>query len=329
MSVLLALALAVQAPETTIARLFAVTPMDPFISYSWGEHWTRLRSDLRGLEGEIEVMVCLGPWVYAGGTNGLFVSDDYGETYRPVASWTRGAPAVTSILTARLFGLEPTIFLGTADGLYRSKDAGAKWIRVGEAEIRGAVRDMSWPGPELFIATDGGLFRTRDMGEELERVGKRLPGSPLLALAVSRYFAIEPVVFVGTGGAGLHKSADGGETFEAVGADVLGKEAVGSLVWWGGLLLVGTDSGLYLSDDGGKTFRKAPDLEGRRVRALAVPGAESDVPSDVIVGTDLGVFKSSDGARRFRRVQEGMGPLEIRVLATFPLPPQDRELRSR
>jgi hypothetical protein len=59
-----------------------------------------------------------------------------------------------------------------------------------------------------------------------------------------------------------------------------------------------------------------------------VPGAEEEVASDVIVGTDLGVFKSSDGAQRFRRAQEGMGPIEVRALATFPLPPQNRERRS-
>jgi photosystem II stability/assembly factor-like uncharacterized protein len=175
----------------------------------------------------------------------------------------------------------------------------------------------------------GGLYRTRDMGERFDRVGAGLPSTRLLALSVSRFFALEPLVFVGTEGAGLYKSTDGGEKFEAVGDDVLGKDTVHALVWWGGLLLVGTDGGLFLSNDGGKKFRKARDLEGRRVLALAVPGAEADVSSDVIVGTDLGVFKSSDGAQRFRKVQEGMGPIEIRALATFPLPAQNRERRRR
>jgi photosystem II stability/assembly factor-like uncharacterized protein len=329
MSFLLAVALAVQAPPTTIARLFAATSVDPFISYSWGEHWSRLHSSLRGLEGEIDVFVCLGPWVYAGGSQGLFLSDDYGETYRRVESWPRGGPSVISLLTARLFGLEPTIFVGTSAGLFRSTDAGTKWAQVGGAEIRSAVRDMRWPGPELFVATDEGLFRTRDVGDRFVRVGVGLPDSRLLSLSVSRFFALDPAVFVGTEGAGLYKSTDGGEKFQAVGVDLLGKDTVRALVWWGSLLLVGADSGLYLSDDGGKKFKKARDLEGRRVLSIVVPGAEADVASDVILGTDLGVFKSSDGAQRFRRVQEGMGPLEVRALATFPLPPPDRERRSR
>jgi photosystem II stability/assembly factor-like uncharacterized protein len=329
MRVLLALALLAVPQQEVIARLFAATPEGPFISYSWGEHWSRLRSDTRGLEGEIDVFVCLGPWVYAGGSQGLFLSDDYGESYRRVESWPRGGPPVTSLLTARLFELEPTIFVGTSAGLFRSTDRGTKWARVGEGEVRSAVRGMVWPGPALLVATDSGLYRTLDMGDRIARVGAGLPDSPILALAISKYFALDPKVFVGTAGTGLFKSEDGGGSFEAAGVDVLGKETVRALVWWGALLIVGTDSGLFLSDDGGKKFHKARDLDGRRVLSISVPGVEEEVASDVIVGTDLGVFKSSDVAQSFRRVQEGMGPLEVRALATFPLPAQNRERRSR
>jgi photosystem II stability/assembly factor-like uncharacterized protein len=328
--VLLALALlGASPPQQVIARLFAATPEGPFISYSWGEHWTRLRGDTRGFAGTIDAFSCLGPWVFAGGPQGLFISEDYGESYRPVSGWPMGGPAVTSLLAARLFALEPTLFVGTSAGLYRSTGPAEDWMRVGEQQIAGAVRDLSWPGPDLFVATDAGLFRTRDKGERFLKVGAGLPSSPLLALAVSRFFGLEPILFVGTEGAGLFKSEDGGEKFEEVGADLLGKESVRALVWWGALLLVGGDRGLFLSDDGGRRFREVRELEGRRVLSIVVPGAESDVASDVIVGTDVGVFKSSDGAQSFRRVQEGMGPLAVRALATFPLPPQDRERRSR
>jgi photosystem II stability/assembly factor-like uncharacterized protein len=318
-----------QAPEHTISRLFAATPDGPYISYSWGEHWSRLRADTRGFDGTLDTFVCLGPWVFAGGPRGLFVSEDFGENYRKVTGWPDAGPAVTHLLAARLFALEPTLFVGTSNGLYRSMELGSDWLRVGEAVIQGPVRDMSWPGPELFVATDSGLYRTRDKGERFARIGAGLPDAPLLALVVSRFFAVEPIVFVGTTGAGLFKSVDGGEKFEAVGAELLGKETVRALVWWGGLLIAGTDGGLFLSDDGGKRFKKAKDLEGRRILSISVPGMEEDVASDVIVGTDAGVLKSSDGAQRFRRVQEGMGPLEVRALATFPLPPQSRERRSR
>jgi hypothetical protein len=329
MHFLLAASLLAAPQQEVIARLFAATPEGPFISYSWGEHWSRIRGDLRGFEGDLDVFACLGPWVFAGGSKGLFLSEDFGENYRRVEGWPKEAPPITSFLTARLFGLEPTIFVGTSAGLYRSTDSGTEWVRVGEGELGSAIHAMVWPGPDLLAATATGLYRTRDMGERFARVGAGLPDAPLLSLSVSKYFALDPKVFVGTEGSGLFKSTDGGERFEPAGVDVLGKDSVRALVWWGGLLVVGSDGGLFLSDDGGKRFRKARDLEGRRVLSLSVPGAEEEVASDVIVGTDLGVFKSSDGAQRFRRVQEGMGPIEVRALATFPLPPQSRERRPR
>ncbi len=315
--------------QDAISRLFAATPEGPFISYSWGEHWERLRGDLRGFEGEMNAFACLGPTVFAGGTGGLFVSDDFGETFRQVPSWPKHAPEVTRFLTARLFALEPTVFVGTTGGLFRSTDSGYKWQRVGESELQSAIRDMNWPGPELFVAADSGLHKSVDMGEHWLPVGEGLPPVPLLSLAISRYFTLDPTLFVGTGGRGVYKSTDGGAHFAPLNDAELKVATVRALVWWGSLLLVGTDDGLFLSDDSGKKFRKAKDLQGLSVLSISVPGAEAEVSSDVIVGTNRGVYKSSDVARSFRTVQEGMGPLEVRALATFPIAPQHREKRSR
>jgi len=151
----------------------------------------------------------------------------------------------------------------------------------------------------------------------------------VLSLALSRYFALDPTLFVGTAGRGVYESRDGGGHFEPLVDPLLTGANVRVIFWWESLLLVGTDEGLFLSDDSGKKFRPAKDLEGVPVLAISVPGAEAEVSSDVIVGTGRGVFKSSDVAQSFRRVQEGMGPVEGRALATFPIAPQHRERRSR
>lgn len=330
MAFLLVLLLAAPAPaQEVISRLFAATPEGPFISYSWGEHWERLRGNLRGFEGEMNAFACLGPTVFAGGSDGVFVSDDFGETFRDLASWPRGAPPVTRFLAARLFALEPTLFVGTNGGLYRSTDAGDKWQRVGKSEIQSAVRDLTWPGPDLFVASDSGLHKSVDMGEHWLEVGSGLPRVPLLSLAISQYFSLDPKIFVGTAGKGIYESTDGGGHFEPVDDPQLNGANVRVIFWWESLLLVGTDEGLYLSDDSGKKFRAARDLQGHSILSISIPGAEAQVSSDVIVGTNHGVYKSSDVGHSFRRVQEGMGPIEVRSLATFPMPPQHRERRSR
>jgi photosystem II stability/assembly factor-like uncharacterized protein len=330
-SLVLALTLASIPPqEPVVSRLFAATSDGPFLSYSWGEHWTRLRRDMRGLQGDVTAFLCLGPSVFAGTSEGLFVSDDFGENYRRVPSWPGGAGTVTALLAARLFALEPTLFVGTTSGLYRSKDGGYKWERVGASAIQSAVRSFAWPGPDLFVATDGGLFRSVDGGGSWARVEGGLSSAPLLSIAASQFFGLDPTLFVGTSGQGLYKSEDGGKSFHPVGSAVLGRTTVQALFWWGALLLVGGDSGLFLSDDGGGKFRPVKDLEGLSVLAIAVPGADSGgLSSEVIVGTRSGVLKSSDGAQRFRAVDEGMGRPEVHALATFPSPPQERERRRR
>jgi photosystem II stability/assembly factor-like uncharacterized protein len=315
--------------QEVIARLFAATSEGSFLSYSWGEHWERLRGDLRGFEGQIDAFACLGPTVFAGGSAGLFVSDDFGETFHRVATWPGDAPEVTRFLAARLFALEPTLFVGTRGGLYRTNDSGHEWQRVGASEISSAVRDMSWPGPELFVASDSGLHRSVDKGERWVRMGAGLPSAPLLSLAISRYFPSDPLLFAGTAGKGVYRSGDGGEHFEPVGAVDVSGATVRALFWWGSLLLVGTDDGLFLSEDGGKKFRKAKELSGVPILSISVPGAEAEISSDIILGTTRGVYKSSDVGQSFRSVQEGMGPVEVRSLATFPAGPHHRERRSR
>jgi photosystem II stability/assembly factor-like uncharacterized protein len=325
MTALLLLLALVAQPEHVVSRLFATTSDGPFVSYSWGEHWVRLRPDLRGFAGEITTIVCLGPAVYAGGAEGIFVSDDYGENYVRLASFP--GKGVTTFHTARLFELEPTLLVGTTSGLHRSTDGGRKWTRIGETLITATVRDTVWPGPQLYAATDGGLFVSEDVGDSWKALDAGLPEAPLLSIVVSQYFLADPKILVGSRGAGLYRSEDGGASFERVGDTAMASKTVEALYWWNSLLLIGTNDGLFMSDDAGDTLREAEELDGHRILSILVPAAEG-YRSDILVGTDKGVFKSADGGVSFRLLTEGLGAPRVNELSTFPAPPQDRE-RSR
>ena len=319
----LVLVFAAWQPELVVSRLFAATTEGAFVTYSWGEHWTRLRPDMRGFTGELHAFACVGSTVFAGGSDGIFVSDDFGENYRPVEAFE--GKDVTTFEAARLFALEPTLFAGAATGLYRSRNAGADWEQIGAEKIRTAVRDLAWPGPELFVASDGGLFVSDDAGDSWDRVGEGLPRVPILSIAQSRLFGLDPTIFVGTQGGGLYRSSDGGASFELLEHEVLEDMSVGALFWWGELLLIGTEDGLLLSNDGAETLRQVAMFRGQAVRTINVPSPEGFSQSDVLIGTDAGVFKSSDGAMSFRLVSEGIGTPLVFELATFPQPPQSSE----
>ena len=319
----LVLVLAAWQPEIAQSRLFAATTEGAFVTYSFGEHWTRLRPDLRGFSGELRAFACLGLNVFAGGSDGIFVSDDFGESYRPVEAFE--GKNVTTFQAARLFALEPTLFAGTATGLYRSKNAGVEWEQIGADTIRTAVRALAWPGPELFVASDGGLFVSDDSGDSWEPVEEGLPRVPILSIALSQLFGLDPTIFVGARDAGLYRSSDGGAAFELVEHELLADKSVEALFWWGELLLIGTEDGLLLSNDGAETLREVEMFRGQAVRTINVPFPERFSKSDVLIGTDAGVFKSSDGAMSFRLVSEGIGTPRVLELATFPQPPQSSE----
>lgn len=66
------------------------------------------------------------------------------------------------------------------------------------------------------------------------------------------------------------------------------------------VMYVGMRSGLYVSGDAGKTWRKVEgELSGVAVAAIAVHPARPDL---VYLGTpSLGIFKGEDGGKTWRR----------------------------
>ena len=134
-----------QSGAQSLARLFVATSQGPYVSHSWGEYWETLR---HRLPMSIRVWHCLGPKAFAGGPEGLFVSDDFGESWRKVKIWEGGE--VVSILASLYYPAEPVIFIGTRNGLYRSREEGEeKWEHLAEDLIKGSVYAMNWPAPPL------------------------------------------------------------------------------------------------------------------------------------------------------------------------------------
>ena len=300
----------------TLARLFVATSEGPYVSHSWGEYWETLR---HRLPLSIRVWQCLGPMAFAGGPEGLFVSDDFGESWREVETWSGGE--VISILTSLYYPAEPVIFIGTRNGLYRSRDVGQKkWEHIAQDLIRGRVYAMNWPGPSLFVGAERGFFRTDDGGDNWERLGEGLPAVPVLSVTLSRYFGLEPVIFVGLEGAGVYRSRDAGVHFEAVGGTDWAARRVPAIYWWGSSLFAGTNEGLFVSHDVGENWKSASEeLEEENVLTLSIPAPQAPGGSDVIVGTQRGVFKTSDGANTWRHMAGGMDSPEIYGFGSFPI----------
>lgn len=300
-----------QAPGSVITTLtvFAGNAQGLWRTRDWGAAWELVRAPGLSDLGAAHVIQPIGPRVWLGGAGGLFVSEDFGET------WTRRGVLedVRALVASRYPAADPTLFAGTGKGLYKSTDDGATFE---PSVLRGAaVTRLDWPGPGLVVATDRGLRVSPDSAGTWHPAPRGLPEGPVHALVLSSYFSIDPVLFAAVGDEGVLRSTDGGKTWAPT---ALAVRRVHDLVWLGPMLYAASEGGLFRSEDAGRSFtRLGEGLGPGAVRALLFPLAP-DSGAEFFVGTDDGVFRTLDGGLRFERT--GFKDGGVSVLATFPPP---------
>jgi photosystem II stability/assembly factor-like uncharacterized protein len=305
----------------TSLTIFAGTVEGLWRSPDWGATWTKVVGPAPGdtLEslGAGRALLALGPQVWVAGEGGLFVSEDFGLAWKPLFS---GASALC-LMPSRYPQSDPTVFLGTASGLVRSEDAGLTFGPTALADA--AVSRLEWPGPALVAATSRGVFISEDGGRSFRGRGQGLPEGEVQALAVSSFFAMDPVLFAG-GASGVYRSPDAGRTWKPAG---LAGRAVFDMVWLGPFLYATGDGGVFRSDDIGQTWTTLSEgLGARQGRRLLFPLAPA-AGLEAFLGTDDGIFRTADGGQHWQRAGlEGKGILS---LATFPPPAPFRKKRKK
>ena len=302
------------APIVTTLTLFAGTPEGLWQSSSWGRSWERAMGAASGdsLEeiGEVYSIVVLTTSVYVGAAGGLYFSNDFGQT------WEKRDVDVEArvVLPSRYPRADLTLFVGTPEGLLKSKDAGREFAAT--PIVATPVLRMEWPGPALVVATGNGIEFSMDSGETFAPRGEGLAVGEVSAMALSSFFAVDPVLFVGVGDAGVMRSSDGGASWAHAGLE--GKH-VFDLIWLGPLLYAATDTGLFRTQDLGRNWVElGRGLEERQIRRLLFPLAP-DSGAELFVATDDGVYRSADGGMRFSPA--GLEEHSVNLVATFP-PPQ-------
>jgi photosystem II stability/assembly factor-like uncharacterized protein len=294
-----------------------------FKSKDGGQSWYPANNGITtrmGETGEIIPVLCLtidplNPdivWVGTQSQTGAFKSTDGGET------WKKMDHGITEkSLTLRGFTVDPR----SSDIVYTAGEI-SSWEWNGQPK----------PGHE-FDKTKGVVYKTTDGGQNWERIW----GGDNLA----RYIWLDPrnpeVVYVSTGifdreaanadyasktagGVGMLKSTDGGQTWQQMN-NGLENLYIGSLFMHPSnpdILLAGVGvitfpdgSGVYLTSDGGASWKKMLDA----YVIAAVEFASSD-PQIAYAGSINGFFRSDDGGNTWRRVTpEGRqwGPAGVSV----------------
>jgi photosystem II stability/assembly factor-like uncharacterized protein len=311
-SLFIASSFSAQDDEIIAYRLFVGTASGAHESHDWGESWFSVAANL---PGTIHAFACVGPEAFALGSQGIFFSEKFGETWVPLESWTGGE--ATAVATSSYFAIDPVMFVGTARGLFVSRNGGDRWEPVGQDVVSGAVSDIAWPGAVLFVTTEHGLFGSRDGGSRWNAVGEDLPDVPLMSVVASSYFERDPVLFVGSDGEGLYRSRDGGKTFERL---RFPGRRVYDLYWWRASLFAGTEAGPFVSTDAGENWELlAEDLEDVPIYTFHIPAPDSPSGSDILLGTDRGAFKSSDGGLSWRAMTRGLSKTRVFGFGNFPV----------
>lgn len=308
-------------PVITTLTLFAGTTEGLWRSKDWGATWESVvRKGSKGEDprklGAVNVIVPLGSIVYAGGDGGLLVSPDFGESWHPLGV----DGAVLAVMASRYPQSDPTVFLGTASGLFKSGDGGETFSPTA---LRGMpVHRIEWPGPALVLATGSGVLTSADGGVRFEGPGAGVPVGETRALALSSFYSVDPVLFAG-GDRGVLRSSDGGRRWQASGLD---DKRVTDLIWFGPWLYAVTDGGLFRSGDTGRSWTPLGTGLAPRVPTRLLFPLAPESGAEAFVATDDGVYRTPDGGEHW--MASGLSGQRVVCVATFP-PPERTGKRRR
>lgn len=172
-----------------------------------GASWRSVRSGLPGTDIHGFAASAREPstfYAYVVGA-GLYRSGDAGATWAPLP----GAPPSTHALTVARSTIGDVVFAVTAEGLRRSADAGRSWQMVSDVPAAHA----SAAGDVVYAAAGSNIFVSRDAGASWQRRAFSPGRAVLIAPAPSR----PETVYVVTDRLEVHRSRDGGGTWERVG----------------------------------------------------------------------------------------------------------------
>ncbi len=277
-------------------RLYAATRTGVYLSTDDGARWRLLTAAYPEIRNVASLYV--DPHdpgtVIAGTWRRAYRSDDAGATWRGIFTGM--------VEDTELFSIQPVpwrrgeLWTSTCGWVYQTKDLGGKWSRFKDGfQERRAPSFQVLVSGRLVAGTVGGAHVSDDQG----KTWRRVTSPDLSVLAIAAHPARPDRVILGTEGAGIWVSEDGGSTYRdstrgLTNLRVMALAADGQRVF-AAVNHAGPGSGVYASLDGGRTFPGRP-VALPTVLGLAAEGGR------VWAATERGLYQR--GAQGWHRVAE-------------------------
>ncbi len=191
-----------------------------------------------------------------------------------------------------------SLFAGTAGGgVFKSTNGGNSWVAWnGQIPSLNIFNLTVTPAGTLLAGTDGGLFRLPNQGTVWFQTN--LSGQQVRSVAARS----NTEIYAGVLGLGVHKSTDGGVTWNSTPLDVNTPSSFAFNAALG-FVLAATDNGVFLSPDAGVNWNPVNNgLTSRNVLSIVVTPIR-----DIYAGTDTaGIFKSTNNGTNWFPADSGV-----------------------
>ncbi|HVF46441.1 MAG TPA: YCF48-related protein [Pyrinomonadaceae bacterium] len=237
--------------------------------------------------------------IYAGTWWRAYKTTDAGKSWRLIKD---GMIDDSDVFAVTVDPRNPDHIVASAcSGIYESQNGGEKWSKINgipsqSRRTRDILQHPSVPGT-IYAGTTEGFWMSSN-------------GGKTWALTTQRNLEINSIavhpdaperVFIGTNNHGVMVSNDGGKNFTETNGNFTSRltysitpdrqqqnrlyAATHNTSHGGGFF--------FISDDSGRTWQKARNLDVNRVRVFAVRQDDAD-PNQMLLGTNVGIFRSTD-----------------------------------
>ena len=273
-------------------------------STNFGQHWSPVRPAATG-----DRILSLGGQVgqpntvFAGTESGVFVSNDFGESWQ---LWEGSLPPLSSTLVLPAAPPRRIFAFGSAIGLCVSTDQGASW-QAADASLGGATASlltMNARGDTMYAVVRNTVLRYNPEVSGWKSIGEGLAGGTVLSLSIDTR---DPSCLYATTATGAFRTTDGGAKWLPFARTLqTTPEILVPHPWFSTRLLASGKLGIFVSTDRGSTWRQSRPA-GKTPHVRSFTFRETNAGIVFGVASPAAVVFTQDGGLSWESTRYGLG----------------------